>query len=267
MSQNSAFPKITARQRLIAALCIGFLSIAYLVGYVQFHRLPTLFTPDIPQLAVLAPPPAPPRPVFVPDAPRPQVQDGMAPIVSSIDTSQPVVFLTIDDGVHQDPAAAAKMREAKVPASLFLTGQYATPAATYFRDLAFLSGSRIQNHTLVHPELIWMTPEEQRHEICGASDELARVYGERPKLFRPPYGSFNTATLQIVAECGMQALVLWTAVVRNGAMHYQVGDHLRPGDIVLMHFSPTFQQDIQAFVDASRRSGLEPQLLEDWLLP
>jgi hypothetical protein len=48
-------------------------------------------------------------------------------------------------------------------------------------------------------------------------------------------------------------------------MQYQIGNGLRPGDIVLMHFRPEFRSDMQAFVDAENAAGLHTELLEDWL--
>lgn len=50
-----------------------------------------------------------------------------------------------------------------------------------------------------------------------------------------------------------------------GGMDYQVGAVLRPGDIVLMHFRPEFEQDLAAFVTAQKAAGLQVVLLEDYL--
>ena len=63
----------------------------------------------------------------------------------------------------------------------------------------------------------------------------------------------------------MKAVVLWIAKANGGSMQYQVGNRLRPGDIVLMHFRPEFAQDMQAFVDAEKAAGLHTVLLEDWI--
>lgn len=61
----------------------------------------------------------------------------------------------------------------------------------------------------------------------------------------------------------MKAVVTWMVTVNDGALQYQIGDCLRPGDIVLMHFRPTFVADLEAFIAAANASGLRMALLED----
>ena len=268
--EQRTHPKAITRQRLIAASCIAMLSIVYLAGYLQWSRLVGLSEHRVTaaELTKLAPPPSRlGRLAFVPDVPPPETQDGLAPVLSNISTTLPVVFLTIDDGVFRDPEAATRMSSAGVPASLFLTDQYVGRTPSYFSNLAKHSRSAIENHTLTHKDLTLLGLGDQQREICGASDAFGHLYGKRPTLFRPPYGNFNEDTRRAVAQCGMRAVVLWRALVEHGTMHYQVHGGLQPGDIVLMHFTPSFTQDLDAFVAASKAAGLTPQLLEDWLTP
>jgi len=68
---------------------------------------------------------------------------------------------------------------------------------------------------------------------------------------------------QAAYDCGMKAVVTWIAKANGGSMQYQIGDKLRAGDIVLMHFRPEFKSDLQAFVDAEKAAGLHTELLED----
>lgn len=262
-------PQHIAHQRLVAATCIAVLSVVYLAGYVQWSKMVASpqHTIASAQMAALTPPPDPGRLAYAPDVAPAQVTGNEASVIYKVPTKQPVVFLTIDDGVVRDPEAAAKMRESNVPASLFLTQQYVNHSPGYFSNMAEQTGSAIENHTVSHKDLTLYGYEDQKSQICPASDHYADVYGKRPRLFRPPYGMYNHDTVRATAACGMKAVVLWSALVENGAMHYQVGDHLRAGDIVLMHFTPSFKQDLKAFVEASKAAGLHPQLLEDWLTP
>jgi peptidoglycan/xylan/chitin deacetylase (PgdA/CDA1 family) len=110
-----------------------------------------------------------------------------------------------------------------------------------------------------------MSYEEQKSEICDQADAFAKAYGRRPVLFRPPGGDYDYTTQLAAAACGMKAVVNWIAKANGGSMQYQIGNKLRPGDIVLMHFRPEFKQDMQAFIDAMDASGLHTELLENWL--
>jgi peptidoglycan/xylan/chitin deacetylase (PgdA/CDA1 family) len=260
-------PWEVARQRFVATVCVTVLAIIYLAGYVQFHKLISAPQQNIAaaQLAGLTPSLAPGRLLYAPDVVPPIVRAGLAPVIARIPTNQPVVFLTIDDGAYKEPEAAAKMRAADVPASLFLTQRYIGAQPGYFSNIATQTGSVIENHTLDHKDLHLLSYEDQKAEICGTNDIYAKVYGKRPTIMRPPYGSYNENTQRAAAACGLRGIIIWKALVQNGAMEYQATNSLHPGDIVLMHFTPAFKQDLQAFIAASKTAGLQPQLLEDWL--
>jgi peptidoglycan/xylan/chitin deacetylase (PgdA/CDA1 family) len=107
---------------------------------------------------------------------------------------------------------------------------------------------------------------QQKDEICGMADYELLHYGRRPTLFRPPGGAYSDTMRQAAADCGMKAVVTWIAKADDGAMQYQIGGVLRPGDVVLMHFRPEFRQDLQAFIDAQNAAGLHTELLEDALV-
>jgi peptidoglycan/xylan/chitin deacetylase (PgdA/CDA1 family) len=260
-------PQEIARQRFVATVCVTVLAIIYLTGYVQLHKLISAPQQNLAaaQLADLTPKPTPGKLLYAPDVAPPIVQNGLAPVITHIPTKQPVVFLTIDDGVYKEPEAAVKMRAANVPASLFLTQRYSSSQPGYFSNVATQTGSVIENHTLDHKDMRLLSYEEQKAEVCQTNEIYEKVYGKHPFLFRPPYGSYNENTQRAVAACGLKGIVIWKALVQNGVVEFQETNSLRPGDIVLMHFTPAFKQDLQAFVAASKAAGLQPQLLEDWL--
>ena len=203
---------------------------------------------------------------FVADYSLPPVENGMAPVVSRLHTSQPVVFLTIDDGAHKDPSDAAMMKKNRIKASLFLAKSFIDTDPDFFKQFV-TSGSLIEDHTLTHDLRMTkrQTYEQQKEEICGMAEYEEEHYGRRPTLFRPPGGAHTPAMQRAAHACGMRAVVTWMATVNGGAVQYQVGDTLRPGDIVLMHFRPTFKEDLQAFIDAANAAGLHTELLEDAL--
>lgn len=205
-----------------------------------------------------------PKPPIVPDASIPPVSGGLAPAISKINTKQPVVFLTIDDGANKQPFELQLMVDNKLKASLFLAYSAISNNPSFFNDFV-TAGSLVEDHTLHHKTLKGLSYTAQKEEICGAADLYQKLYGRRPVLFRPPGGSYDANTQRAAADCGMKAVVLWIAKANGGSMQYQVGHSLRPGDIVLMHFRPEFKQDLQAFIDAQNAAGLRTELLEDWL--
>jgi len=252
-------------QRVIATVCISVLSIVYLAGYVQWHKIVGDPQRSVASAQLTSLTPTSPAPmVYAPDVTLPPVKDGLAPLVYTVPTKLPVVFLTIDDGVYREPEAAARMRAAHVPASFFLVQSYVSQTPGYFSNLAKQTGSVIEDHTMDHKDLRDLSYHDQYNEICQTADIFKQVYGKRPTIMRPPYGDFNTDTQRAAAACGIKGVIIWHALIQDGAVQYQVGNSFRPGDVVLMHFTPNFKKDLQAFIDASKAAGLTPQLLEDW---
>ncbi|WP_329337972.1 polysaccharide deacetylase family protein [Streptomyces sp. NBC_01352] len=179
----------------------------------------------------LAAPLAPaPRPAARPPAARP----GLPPVVHHVRTRDRVVFLTYDDGAEKDPRFVDMVRELRLPVSMFLTDSVVGPGYGHFARLQSV-GASIQNHTLDHPALRGLPYAGQRAEICGQQDKLRSRFGIRPRLFRPPYGTYDTTTLRAAADCGLSAVVLWRASAENGDLTFTEGEsRLRPGDIVSM---------------------------------
>jgi peptidoglycan/xylan/chitin deacetylase (PgdA/CDA1 family) len=195
----------------------------------------------------------------------PPTVDGKAPVIRRIPTDKRYVFITIDDGDIKDPDAVALILRSGFRPTLFLAQKYVTGSAAYFADIRDKTGADIEDHTINHPSLRGRPYEFQRKEICDNADAETAEFGRRPVLIRPPYGNWDVNTQKAAATCGMRAIVLWTAAVNDGVVQFQTGDHLNPGDIVLMHFRHTFVADYTAFVERARRDGLTAVPLPDFL--
>jgi peptidoglycan/xylan/chitin deacetylase (PgdA/CDA1 family) len=204
-----------------------------------------------------APDPAPVRFDHPPD---------MAAWQNRIPTDQKVAFITIDDGLNRHPWAEELIREANVPVTLFLTTNYANRNRGYFATLRDAGRVLIESHTVSHPKLLELSYDDQRYQLCHATDLLEDWYGRRPAFFRPPYGEKNDDTMRAAWSCGLKVGFHWRATVDKGIVYYQARDKkLRPGDIILMHFRPAFPDDFVAALVAIKAAGLTPALLEDYV--
>ncbi|MEU9736108.1 polysaccharide deacetylase family protein [Streptomyces sp. NPDC048002] len=192
------------------------------------------------------------------------------PVVDRVATREPVVFLTYDDGAERDPRFIDLVRELRLPVGMFLTDSVAGPGYGHFARLRAV-GATIQNHTLDHTSLRGLPYAGQRAEICGQQDKLHARFGIRPRLFRPPHGTYDATTLRAAADCGISAVVLWRATMTpSGRLTFTEGPHrLRPGDIVSL---PSTDPTGLPLVDRTRRllteireAGLRAGRLEDHL--
>ncbi|MEC3978841.1 polysaccharide deacetylase family protein [Amycolatopsis sp. H20-H5] len=193
------------------------------------------------------------------------VANSMVPVVRRIQTDKPYVFITMDDGAIKDPDAQKLIQASGTHPVLFLNQKYVKGHEAYFKAILDSSGATLGDHTIDHPDLRGKPFEFQRKEICDDADDFQRELGQRPSLFRPPFGVYDQTTLRAAATCGMRAAVLWSASVNDGNVQFQVGDKLRPGDIVLMHFRKTFTEDYNAFLAQAKKDGLTPVPLPDFL--
>jgi peptidoglycan/xylan/chitin deacetylase (PgdA/CDA1 family) len=201
----------------------------------------------------------PPLPIPVRLPPGPE-----AGWFTHIPTTQPVAFITIDDGQVKHPLAVPLLRAAKVPVTLFLEVDAIKDDPGYFRKLR-AAGATIEAHTISHPELKGRSYAYQKHEICDGADRLAALYGQRPTLFRPPFGDKDRTTLRVVKDCGMKAAFFWTATGNDGKVWYQGEHRIQPGDVILMHFRKRFPDDFLAILTAIHAAGLTPARLEDYI--
>jgi len=201
-----------------------------------------------------------------PFEPLPIASDqSLPPVLTKIPTSEPVVFLGIDDGWVQNSQTLFWLTRHHLPFTLFLTENGIKNNYDYFQQLQN-AGMTVEDHTVTHSDLTKLTPDQQKAEICGAADNYESVFGARPTLFRPPYGKANQQTLQAAQACGMKAIIMWHALVQNGAFQFQDGlKHLEPGDIILMHFTNNFLPDIQTFINQVNADHLQVGRLEDWI--
>ena len=206
-------------------------------------------------------------PVFPPrPAPEPIVlpEGDEVPFLSRVPVTQPVAFLTIDDGFLKNPEAPKLFAAAGIPITLFLTTDAIQDDVPFFDNLRNY-GAVIEAHTISHPELRGRGYGFQHHQICDGTDRLQKWYGRRPVLFRPPFGDKDSSTLRVAKECGIKAAFMWRETVDKGIVRYQAGKKIQPGDIVLMHFRPAFVKDFIAALRAIHNAGLTPALLEDYV--
>jgi peptidoglycan-N-acetylglucosamine deacetylase len=135
------------------------------------------------------------------------------------------IALTFDDGPGPyTPGVLDVLERLHVHATFFAIGEmeryFSSSTVRELRD-----GDVVGDHTETHPEMARLSAEEQYDELL---DQLARIEllgGQRPTLFRPPYGSFDATTMSELRSLHL-LMVLWSV---------DTGDYLRPGAAQIVH--------------------------------
>lgn len=153
------------------------------------------------------------------------------------------VALTFDDGPGPfTPRILRVLGRMHAAATFFLVGEHAANYPWLVAEEA-REGFEIGDHTETHPLLSVLSPAAQASEIEHAAESIHEADGRWPHLMRPPYGSFDEATLQILAPLRM-LMVLWSTdtedYTRPGAkkISHTAVSGAQPGAIVLMHDGP-----------------------------
>lgn len=190
-----------------------------------------------------------------------------APTVAKVATSEPVVFITIDDGWTLEQRVIDLLTQRQAPVTVFPLGTLVEPNAPQWLALANLGGT-IENHAWTHPFLGRLGADAQRDEICRQSDAVQRLTGRRPTMMRPPFGSTNKSTASVVPKCGAYSVVKWSMEVRNRKIFYDRGPaRPEPGDIILLHFRPETYDELAILFAELDKYGLRAAPLQNYLNP
>ena len=156
-----------------------------------------------------------------------------------------MVALTFDGGAGSQGAASilATLRANGVPASFFVTGEFATANPALVRQMAAVGP--VGNHTWDHPHLPALSDSAVRTEVSRAESAIRTASGRSPRpFFRFPFGDSSSHTLALVHAAGYGA-VGWTtdSLGWKGTSGGQSVDSVvarvlagrTPGQVVLMH--------------------------------
>lgn len=101
-------------------------------------------------------------------------------------------------------------------------------------------GHEIGNHSDSHPYMTQISESKMRQELDGMSDKIEALIGERPELFRPPYGDYNNKVVTVSRDEGYE-VVQWSIDSldwKNRGVDDLVKratTDVKPGDIILFH--------------------------------
>ena len=188
------------------------------------------------------------------------------PVTYRVGTKDPVVFITIDDGIVASQAGLDYVEKHRIPITSFLTSAQVTDSKVRYFERISRWGS-VQNHTTTHASLATTDAGLIKSQVCPVQVDFRRTFGTKPWMLRPPYGAGPDGhTLhQVVRHCHITDIVMWDTVVEQGRISYRYGDGLKPGSVILLHYSSNLAIDLKVAVSAARARGLHPANLADYL--
>jgi peptidoglycan/xylan/chitin deacetylase (PgdA/CDA1 family) len=189
------------------------------------------------------------------------------PAVSSGGSRGDEVALTFDDGPGPYTQQLVRvLNRLGVHATFFAIGE----EERYFSAGTLLelhSGDVVGDHTETHPPMASLSAHDQYEELFEQIARIELLGGSRPRLFRPPYGSFDATTFRQLRKLHL-LMVLWSTDtadytlpgVRAIVQSALAGAH--PGAIILMHDAGGDRSEtiaaLPTIVAGLRKKGLQP---------
>ncbi|MFS0727980.1 delta-lactam-biosynthetic de-N-acetylase [Paenibacillus sp. 1P07SE] len=190
------------------------------------------------------------------------------------DTGQKELFLTFDNGYENGYTAQVLdvLRDKKVPAAFFVTGQYITDQPELLQRMS-AEGHLIGNHSWHHPDMTRLAPSAIKDELERVKEAvLARTPQLGMSYLRPPRGIFNEQMLAEARKLGYTS-VFWSVAYKDWDVNAQRGAdyaydrviaQLHPGAVILLHsVSRDNAEALGRIIDEARRQGYTFKSLDE----
>lgn len=157
------------------------------------------------------------------------------------------VALTFDDGPDHlwTPRILDVLSAYQVKATFMCLGKQVARNPRVLQRIK-ADGHIIGNHSWDHPYLTKVPLSEVRMQVERTANEIAKVAGVNPRLFRPPYGDLNDDVIREIASLKKEILLWdidswdWKGLSGPQVAKNILG-HVRDGSIVLQHCSGPFE--------------------------
>lgn len=167
----------------------------------------------------------------------------MEDLIYKYRSSDKKIALTFDDGPDPiyTPALLDLFKATGAKATFFALGEnlkkYPDLAKRMTRE-----GHELANHTYSHPDLVKLDAGQIHEELKKTELLIRSATGKKPRLFRPPYYSYNRQVIKAAQQFGyvtVMSSIETNDYKRPGVSHIvdAVISRLNRGEIVLMHDS------------------------------
>lgn len=151
------------------------------------------------------------------------------------------IYLTFDCGYENGYTddILEVLKEKNITATFFITGHYLESATDLVKQMVS-NGHIIGNHSNKHKDITKLNENQIKEEILSLQKRYKELVGEEmSNFYRPPAGSFDDRSLNVVNKMGYTTL-FWSLAYEdwNGKKINVVDEvtaHIHNGAIILMH--------------------------------
>ena len=160
-----------------------------------------------------------------------------------VETKEPKIALTFDAawGNEDTEKILEVLKKHDVRVTFFMTGGW---VENYPDDVKAIlaAGHDLGNHSENHKNMSQLSDAEKKQELMKVHDKVRTLTGYEMFLFRPPYGDYDNAVVNVAKDCGYYTIqwdvdsLDWKdygvdSVIKTVTEH----KHLGNGSIILCH--------------------------------
>ena len=160
-----------------------------------------------------------------------------------VETKEPKIALTFDAawGNEDTQKILEVLKKHDVHVTFFMTGGW---VENYPDDVKAIlaAGHDLGNHSENHKNMSQLSDAEKKEELMKVHDKVRTLTGYEMFLFRPPYGDYDNAVVNVAKDCGYYTIqwdvdsLDWKdygvdSVIKTVTEH----KHLGSGSIILCH--------------------------------
>lgn len=158
-----------------------------------------------------------------------------------VDTKEKQVALSYDAawGADKTDEIISVLKEFDVKATFFLVGFWVDKYPDKVNAIKD-AGMEIGTHTNTHPDLAKAGMDTIKTELQLSIDKIEAITGQKPELFRAPFGSYNNNVINVASSLGLKTIqwnidsLDWKGLSASD-INARVIKNLVPGSIILMH--------------------------------
>ena len=183
-----------------------------------------------------------------------------------VDTQEKKIALTFDAawGNEDTEEILEILEKHNLHVTFFMTGGW---VESYPDDVKAIlaAGHDLGNHSENHKYMSQLSDEEKKEEIMKVHEKVKEITGYDMFLFRPPYGDYDSAVVDVLLDCGYYAIqwdvdsLDWQnkgidSIIETVTEHKNLGN----GSIVLCHNGAEYTAAaLDTLIDTLEEEGYE----------
>ncbi|QSX09020.1 polysaccharide deacetylase family protein [Alkalibacter rhizosphaerae] len=172
------------------------------------------------------------------------------------------IALTFDDGPSVYTKKIADILTSyNVGGTFFFLGEN-VKGNEYLLRYIHKQGFALGNHSFSHPYFKSLSKEDQWSQIEQTNDVFRKIIGVGTHLFRPPYGSMNRTTFELLEEKEMK-IVLWSKDTEDWKVNNAqelveyTKENVTGGSIILFHEKERTVEALPEIIEYLQDKGLK----------